>query len=467
MLKQLWAGRIYKSHQVTGIKWMLNQESASIAGGLLCDDMGLGKTTEVLGLIANSTLPNSSSLHTLLLCPKAVISQWVADAKKCEFNVLEAEGNIWKKPTPFFSKRPFLYITNYEKLARRRSLFQRPWGRICLDEAHRINNINGRLFTNIKKIDRSITWCITATPIINSIKDLRVLFTLIGHDPLKLLDIPYTNSLVKSSLLHRSMEEMRPYLKELPSAAIIHKTILPFDCKKEEDFYRGVQGKIVDQWKALDTDNATGHFELIIKLRQLSIHPQVYISAKKKASPAYIRDNWEGTSTKFSHLNKLIQAETTPKRWIIFCQFRDEMELLEDFLYDCNTVGRIQSYHGGVPTETKDKIIEATKQSIQAHEILLLQLQSGGVGLNLQHFNNIVFMSPWWTKALMNQAIGRAVRIGQTGAVNVFQLLLDVEDSLNIDTFMLEKAEAKGDLLADVLKQASRGEIYSEKQTIS
>lgn len=180
-----------------------------------------------------------------------------------------------------------------------------------------------------------------------------------------------------------------------------------------------------------------------------------------------MRENWEGTSTKFSHLMKLIEGTATPARWIIFCQFRDEMDLLEDFLSDSKMVGRINLYHGGVPSETKDKIIEATKQPIQAHEILLLQLQSGGVGLNLQHFNNIVFMSPWWTKALMNQAIGRAVRIGQTGAVNVFQLLLDVEDTLNIDTFMLEKAEAKGDLLADVLKQASRGEIPSEKQTIS
>jgi SNF2 family DNA or RNA helicase len=68
---------------------------------------------------------------------------------------------------------------------------------------------------------------------------------------------------------------------------------------------------------------------------------------------------------------------------------------------------------------------------------------SGGVGLNLQHFDRVVFMGPWWTAALMDQAIGRAVRIGQTKKVLVHHLVLKEEESTNIDLMMLEKAEMK------------------------
>jgi SNF2 family DNA or RNA helicase len=86
--------------------------------------------------------------------------------------------------------------------------------------------------------------------------------------------------------------------------------------------------------------------------------------------------------------------------------------------------------------------------------VLLIQLQSGGVGLNLQHFDRIIFSGPWWTSALMEQAIGRAVRIGQTEVVHVFHLVLKEEEALNIDQYMLNKADEKGSLCKEILSSA-------------
>ena len=80
-----------------------------------------------------------------------------------------------------------------------------------------------------------------------------------------------------------------------------------------------------------------------------------------------------------------------------------------------------------------------------------MQLQSGGVGLNLQHFNRVLFTGPWWTKALMDQAVGRAVRIGQRDVVEVHHVVLKEEEAMNIDTYMNDKAAAKGDLCKKVL----------------
>ena len=63
-------------------------------------------------------------------------------------------------------------------------------------------------------------------------------------------------------------------------------------------------------------------------------------------------------------------------------------------------------------------------------------------------------MGPWWTAAIMDQAIGRAVRIGQTKKVIVHHLLLKEEESMNIDKRMIEKAEEKRTLCDEFLSYA-------------
>jgi SNF2 family DNA or RNA helicase len=66
-------------------------------------------------------------------------------------------------------------------------------------------------------------------------------------------------------------------------------------------------------------------------------------------------------------------------------------------------------------------------------------------------------MSPWWTAALMDQAVGRAVRMGQKEIVEVTLLILKEEETMNIDEKMLEKADEKRGILQKVFQHASRG----------
>jgi SNF2 family DNA or RNA helicase len=137
------------------------------------------------------------------------------------------------------------------------------------------------------------------------------------------------------------------------------------------------------------------------------------------------------------------------------------MEILQAYLESSPAVFKVSQYHGGLNDSQKDDVIEATKEPLPdaeaCHEILLLQLQSGGVGLNLQHFTKVVFMSPWWTSALMDQAVGRAVRIGQLQTVEVTLLVLKEEETMNIDETMLAKAEEKRGMLEQAFLHASRG----------
>jgi superfamily II DNA or RNA helicase len=136
----------------------------------------------------------------------------------------------------------------------------------------------------------------------------------------------------------------------------------------------------------------------------------------------------------------------------------------------------VQIYSGALNAAEKEAVLAATHSGAKS-EVLLVQLQSGGVGLNLQHFNKIMFTGPWWTKALMEQAVGRAVRIGQTKQVMVYHLKLAAEDEsdtadeeekeggLNIDNFISEKAHAKGELCGAVLGGANKTVLVTDLST--
>jgi SNF2 family DNA or RNA helicase len=438
---------------------MLEREDAEHSGGLLCDEMGLGKTMEVLGV-----MKNSKKHITLLLCPKAVITQWVTAAVKSNFNVMLFSSDGWTRQASLKPKSPWLYITNYEKVTNNVKMFKKQvWDRIVLDEAHRIRNSGSLCYRAIEELERKSMWAVTATPIVNNVKDINNLFALVGYSSSKMTNASYRLKVIEEACLHRSMEEMRASIPELPAAAVINKEVLDFDTEEEGDFYRSIQGKIAARWKHLDHDNTKEMFVLLMRLRQLSLHPQVYISAMKRNSVlGYPRADWEEPSTKFTALKKKLEAEPLPSKWIVFCQFHDEMEILQAYLNTSPAVHKVSQYHGGMSDAEKEAVIKGTfdplpQDSMKRHEVLLLQLQSGGVGLNLQHFTKIIFMSPWWTAALMDQAVGRAVRMGQKEIVEVTLLILKEEDSMNIDEKMLEKADEKRGILQKVFQHASRG----------
>ena len=459
----LWEGFEYKVHQVPAIEWMLQREAAENSGGLLCDEMGLGKTIEILG-----TIKNSKKLQTLLLCPKAVITQWRVAAEKSKITVLEVVDDVWTQTTRFCPGAPILYITNYEKLGRT-SLFKQTFSRVVMDEAHRVRNRGGVAWKAINAINRKTTWCVTATPVVNDLKDIRNLLGLVGFDMSVLTNYKYLCETVSKVCLYRSMDEMRDLLPDLPAPPSIKKEILDFETKEEAEFYRGIQGVIVRSWKSLEKDNIMSSkgamFMLIMRLRQLSLHPQVYINARKRAWAGYDRDDWEAPSTKFTMLKKKLEEHSEPARWIVFCQFHDEMEILSSYLTSSPAIEMVQEYHGNMTDREKDDVLEATHTPLtKKHQVLLLQLQSGGVGLNLQHFSKVIFMSPWWTAALMDQAIGRAVRIGQKDKVEVSLLILKEEESMNIDETMLSKVEEKRSILHGIFLHANKGEIEEDPQ---
>ena len=470
----MWPGFTYFQHQIEGIEWMLEKEEVGtlvedrtggfvrVHGGFQCDDMGLGKTIQVASVIINNPCR-----RTLLIAPLAMIDTWADVLKRtgCAVYCLEKgsykmEWTLMNDPdAPVVRRRfrPAVYISNYEKLYHTWSVFATEWDRVVLDEAHKIRNGDGEIARSCRKIVAPLRWVVTGTPLVNSLKDVVSLIAFIGVPYSKLWrwEPRYLN-ILPQILIHRSLDSLRSIIKGAPPVPEIIHMELPFTTEAEEEFYYGVQGATESMAKKYSSDILSGSqaFLLLLRLRQISVHPQVYINARRRGigGRLYDRKDWKGASTKLQKIQEIIQGDVSlsPHKYIIFCQFYDEMSLIREYLVSEGIVPRenILSYSGNMTQDERADTLKRSKE-ISGTGVLLLQLQAGGVGLNLQEYDRIIFVSPWWTAALMDQAVARAVRMGQTKVVKVFHLHLaaESEGTLNIDALVNAKAEEKRKML--------------------
>jgi len=149
--------------------------------------------------------------------------------------------------------------------------------------------------------------------------------------------------------------------------------------------------------------------ECLLRARQCMIWPQMYldgVASKNGVSPT----KWTGRSKKMETLFSLIDEHPNEKS-LIFCQFRGEMNHIQKTL-KC-PVFRID---GSVSRDDRVNQINAFKRAPPG-AVFIIQIKSGGQGLNLQEATRVYITAPAWNPATEIQAIGRSHRTGQNYAV--------------------------------------------------
>lgn len=444
--------------EIDGIETEGPAGKATVYGGLQCDDMGLGKTIQMMAIVKNNLRE-----RTLIVAPLAMLETWINVAKRSKFNVYTATNRGWKLTWDYNCEHA-IYIAGYERLSLNPSMVKAGFDRIILDEAHKIANPSGLAAISMRAIDAPLRWALTGTPIVNKRKDLVSLFAFLGVPTGKLYRWKDSyEELIEKLMIHRSMESIRKIVTEnshdpsyaslaeaLPPVPIIEQVSLDFTTKEEAEFYRGIQGTIASLLGKYKRDILSNQekFVLLMRLRQISVHPQVYINAMRRSDEEYEMEDWSKPVTKLLALQDMCKREIheSGSRFIVFCQFVDEMNLIKEMLVEDGH--HVEMYYGGLSQKQRTEVLKA------GADVLLIQLQAGGVGLNLQEYDRVVFMSPWWTSALLDQAIARTVRMGQKKVVRVSFLMLEEEESENIDSLMMDKAETKRELLEDIFSSA-------------
>jgi SNF2 family DNA or RNA helicase len=176
--------------------------------------------------------------------------------------------------------------------------------------------------------------------------------------------------------------------------------------------------------------------ELYLRIRQFVAHPDIYVRAmRRKYKERYTREAWAGTASKADAFQRML-ATNPAEPTIVFTTFKQEMELAEAHMRSAGY--KTWTIRGGM---TDDRRTRVTAESAAAAAAgtpvgIIVQIVAGGAGLNLQHCSRVCFLSSHWNPAVVDQAIARAYRMGQTKHVTVLHFLVADDAERNIDRRM-------------------------------
>lgn len=103
---------------------------------------------------------------------------------------------------------------------------------------------------------------------------------------------------------------------------------------------------------------------------------------------------------------------------VVFSYFLGALVLARDVLGD-TVVGTIT---GAVLPAQRQQIVDRFTAG-DGHTVLLVQVDAGGVGINMQAASAVVLVEPQWKPSTEDQAVTRAHRMGQVRTVQVHRLL--------------------------------------------
>jgi SNF2 family DNA or RNA helicase len=425
----------YLDHQKDGVIWMLkreNEDAELCRGGILGDDMGLGKTWQTIGLLINAPMP-----FTLIVTPPVLIAQWLAALKQSSINtlILRATKCIGDINAP-------VVICSYGNVKNINILFNnRKWDRIILDEGHYIRNgPKTARFQSISKVVGDRRWILTGTPIQNKSSDFKHLAMWLQCDE-NLLKPKNRSVIANTIIMRRSISLLSDKMPGVPNH-IVHK--LDFICEEEKRKFNVLINNVED---AIEKQiNSMLILEKYLRLHQFISHPQIYVDAmQSKFGATYTGTDWIYGATK---LNKFIEIIKTVEPTLVFYNFKQEVDILSDKAismgYDVFFV------RGGLTEKKRTAEIEESKISTKP-VILFCQITAGNCGLNLQHLPRVIFYTQNWNPSIIDQAIARSYRYGQTKPVTVHHIVLGTQELLNIDNNMLQKHKIKRKIAIDIM----------------
>lgn len=436
-----------RAYQKKGLSWVSLMSKHEI-GSVLADDMGLGKTVQILAALSKQRMAK-----TLLLAPKSLVFNWIAEAKKFTPHLKFHDHTGGERMERLQElEAAHVIVTTYQTFRLDVEFFkEREFDYFILDEAHYVKNSESQAYMACKLIKAKKKIALTGTPVENSLKDLFSILSIV------------TPGLISDSLAEKYADEMDP-----EAIGALSKSLRPFILRRTKDevlkdlpkkseqvLYcelSGSERKKYNELKNFYWNNLSGKIEkkgfqrskieileALLRLRQASCHPGL-LNPNLAA----------GSSAKFDLL--LEQLETIiadGHKTLIFSQFTNLLGLLKTAL----AARKIKYEYLDGKTNNRAERVKNFQENDNI-QVFLISLKAGGVGFNLTAADYVFILDPWWNPAAESQAIDRTHRIGQTKKVFAYKLI--AKDTVEEKILALQEKK----------KALARAIISSEKSLI-
>jgi SNF2 family DNA or RNA helicase len=444
-------------YQKEGIEWCLRQEinpfinsfnkDLTFRGGIIADEMGLGKTITMIGLMYVNIVKK-----TLIVVPPILMEQWCKQIYKIfGHKAFLYHGKNQKNIEEL--KKARIVITTYNIISISKktkiinTLHKIKWNRIIFDEAHHLRNKNTTRFLGSVNLRADTKWLLSGTPIQNKKSDLihlsYILNPLIMKKKEEIAD--FLQNIQKNHMLKRTKEMVG--LEILPCN--INTCVVEWENMEEKKMAQEIHSlvkisNVSDKYTttfakqiSLSIGGRGGALMGLLRAKQSCITVNLmknsvqWLVDTNKIHNSYL-NTFDFNPSKLSKIIEIIvDRSKNGKGKLLFCQFREEMNYLQNKLIDQGLTCMI--IDGRCVGKTRIAKLETPV------DVLILQIQTGCEGLNLQEFySEVYFVSPHWNPSIEDQAIARCHRMGQQKEVEVFKFEMNGFDNEK-KTMSLEK----------------------------
>lgn len=394
---------------------------------VLGDEMGLGKTVQAIAVLAH--LAAEGHAHFLVVCPAGVLINWTREIRaRSTLRAVPVHGPDRWDAYAEWRERGGVAVTTFAVL---HTLPEPdggpPPGLLVVDEAHYVKNPGTRRARSVAVwtglCDRVLF--LTGTPMENRVEEFRALVRCLQpdlvpaiHDSYAAADPQVFRKAVAPAYLRRNQKDV---LTELP--ALIH----------------------VDEWEEFSAADEGAYRAAVAAGNFMAMRRAAYADPERSA--------------KLQRLRELVgEATENGLKTVVFSYFRDVLTAVRGVVGD-TVFGPIA---GDVPAVRRQRLVDDFTAA-EGPAVLLCQIESGGVGLNLQAASVVVLCEPQVKPTLEHQAVARAHRMGQVRAVQVHRLL--VTDS--VDERLLRILENKTRLFDAYARRSDTAEATPDAVDVS